>query len=271
MMPYGFGSSDSYGFEGAVASASMPRGGIEGKVEGAGGSSRAHAFAQEMVQKGITGGKKLKKAALQAGFTLIELLVVVAIIGILAAMLLPALNNARENTKRSRCLTNLKNFGVVTEAYATDNNGWAPYFASSPTASLGLLHETYLAKNCKVYKCPSDKNSPEPNTIDCTILPTYGTNGPRISYDSITADQAINMHRDDGFFGVFPINSKLPMVFDWYGGLENVNEGNALTLPLMNHNFAGGNILFRDGHVEWRSSQRWAPVTLSNRTPEPLN
>ena len=69
------------------------------------------------------------------GFTLIELLVVVAIIAILAAMLLPALQNAKEKSRQTVCINTLRTWGAAFLAYAEDYNGVLPYYTNLPTTT----------------------------------------------------------------------------------------------------------------------------------------
>ena len=60
------------------------------------------------------------------GFTLVELLVVISIIALLVAILLPALNKAREQAKLISCMSNIRQVGLGCITYAVDNEGWYP-------------------------------------------------------------------------------------------------------------------------------------------------
>lgn len=100
-----------------------------------------------------------------AAFTLVELLVVVAIIGILASLLAPALRKAVDSAKHASCTSNLRQVGFALNAYMQDYNGWSllnsgPWGATSDQHSWGWQMEALgyvppLKSGQHVLVCPS--------------------------------------------------------------------------------------------------------------------
>jgi prepilin-type N-terminal cleavage/methylation domain-containing protein/prepilin-type processing-associated H-X9-DG protein len=209
------------------------------------------------------------------GFTLIELLVVIAIIAILAALLLPALHQAKVRGQEVSCLNNLRQVQLAWTLYAEDNNGLMPpnHAVNIPIAiatstpgswvvgsALTDVNTTNLeagvlfpyTKSPGVYRCPSDRST----TVSPTGIPRVRSNSMNtylagLAYGAIKRVSQIRKttevfvfideHEDsieDGHFGVFP-----------------APDNRWLNLPSNRHG-RKTNLSFADSHVEkWKWQQ----------------
>ncbi len=195
------------------------------------------------------------------GFTLIELLVVIAVIAVLMALLLPALNRAREQGKRAVCLNNVKTLalgwmmyceeynGNMPQAQALTNSGWiwnpsgsrpvdAPRETQLDALKKGQLFE--YVQNVKVYRCPVARTV-EMRTYSCT----HSMNG--LSFDGGPVVKNLYKIREPALRLAFLDD----FGEDWDAAWAVCWSRPAWWNPIPARHGAGTVMAFADGHADW--------------------
>lgn len=207
------------------------------------------------------------------GFTLIELLVVIAIIAILAAILFPVFARAREQARKSACMSNLKQIGLGVMMYVQDNDESYPVCVFVPPTGSFIYWYQVIApyvNNTQVFVCPSAGPIQGSGGYGWNIGGTGANNG--FGYRSVAGswytpsgtgpamlssvdEPASTFLASDPASNGYPSNGYISLGYSTIGYMPVLHGGqvgpfNVSALAAVAPG-GGGNYLFADGHVKF--------------------
>lgn len=128
-------------------------------------------------------------ASMRNGFTLVEVLVVLAIVALLSAILYPAFSSAREKTRQSACISNIKSIGQAVKMYSLDNDRKIPDRVEGTRSWAGVLKDGRYVGSYSLFRCPSDTRD--------TLLPDLKLIGDKDNLAQISYNYASSGSRRD--------------------------------------------------------------------------
>jgi prepilin-type N-terminal cleavage/methylation domain-containing protein len=209
-------------------------------------------------------------------FTLIELLVVIAIIAILASMLLPALNKARNKAHAVNCMNNLKQHGQSIYLYSDSQNGWLPLAqvsgsnnwvtsllrTANNSSDANMIFATWVvyentgftslsSKDKSLFRC--NASSPDPTEPSYKLGVSYGYNRKIGDFPSSYAGRKMARQKADLILMTDLSTSTSARTFIDNGGMDPRHDSFANHLQL-------------DGHVEKVAKATILAYAWNNKT-----
>lgn len=209
---------------------------------------------------------------LPGGFTLIELLVVIAIISILAAILFPVFARARENARRTSCLSNLKQIGMGIMQYTQDYDETYPNYGTlvgtSEVSPWWTGKVAPYVKSSAVLKCPSSPLGTESTFTHygANILVLKAARGvgnayePGLKLAQVNFPASTYMVMDSGALRVIPWGTTQSVRSGssnhYLPGVGSFIENTAVSEIYQDdyqrgRHFLGVNVTYADGHAKW--------------------